>query len=193
MYIQTEDTPNPNTVKFLPDQAVCPEGSVHFDASDDAAASPLAQKLFEIKGVKSVFLGEDFISVTKIDDKDWFVLKPQVLSTILDGLTMGIAFWDESKKATSAQKQANPSYKATGEDAELIKQIEELLETRVRPAVAQDGGDIVFHNFEDGVVYLEMRGACSGCPSSTATLKIGIENMLKYYVPEVTEVRPVMA
>ncbi len=191
MYIQTEDTPNPNTIKFLPGKTVL-DGTktVHFNKGDDASASPITSKLFDIKGVEGVFLGSDFISVTKSDDKEWFVLKPQVLSAILDGVTMGIAFWDED----AAQKANKDSSKneVQADDDELVVQIKELLETRVRPAVAQDGGDIVFHEFKDGVVYLEMRGACAGCPSSTATLKMGIENMLRYYVPEVESVQPVM-
>lgn len=194
MFIQTEETPNPNTIKFLPGQAVLGGNkTAHLTKSDNLKVSPIAEKLFDIKGIEAVFLGADFISVTKTDAKDWFVLKPQVLSTILDGLTMGVGFWDENE-AQKAQGDNNQSSEenSSEDDDEIVTQIKELLETRVRPAVAQDGGDIVFHDFKEGVVYLEMRGACSGCPSSTATLKVGIENMLKYYVPEVEEVRPVI-
>ena len=187
MFIQTEETPNPNVIKFVLEQEVLPKGSASFKTRQEAVASPLSQKVFEIKGVESIFLGQDFISVTKADTKEWFVLKPQILSAILDGLTMGIALWDGSK-ATSLNGDADAS---SVEDDELIKQIKELIETRVRPAVAQDGGDIVFHDFDEGIVYLEMHGACAGCPSSTATLKVGIENMLRHYVPEVKEVRAV--
>lgn len=186
MFIQTEDTPNPDTVKFLPGVKVIEGRTADFTSKDAAGASPLAQKLFDIKGVKRVFFGDDFISVTKDPKKEWFVLKPQILSAILDASMMGIAFWDAAQEKLSPQTDTS-----NANDSDVVKQIKELIETRVRPAVAQDGGDIVFHNFDDGVVYLEMRGACAGCPSSSATLKSGIENMLTYYVPEVREVRAV--
>ncbi len=188
MFIQTEETPNPNVIKFILEQEVLASGSATFKTKDEAKASPLVQQIFDIIGVESVFLGANFISVTKTDSKEWFVLKPQILSAILDGLTMGISIWDESKAGVrNGEEERKPS----NADPEIVSQIKELLETRVRPAVAQDGGDIVFHDFEDGVVFLEMHGACSGCPSSTATLKVGIENMLRHYVPEVSEVRAV--
>ena len=189
MFIQTEETPNPDVLKFLPGQKVVPGKTIDIRSRDEAEPSPLAQKLFDIKGVKSIFLGDDFISVTRDASKDWFVLKPQILSTILDFYMMGMPVWDESKvKEGQSQESKNA---VSEDDSEIVKQIKELLETRVRPAVAQDGGDIVFHNFDDGIVFLEMRGACAGCPSSTATLKAGIENMLTYYIPEVKQVEAV--
>lgn len=188
MFIQTEETPNPNVIKFVLEQEVLPKGSASFKTRQEAGASPISQKLFDIKGVDSVFLGANFISVTKAENKEWFVLKPQILSAILDGLTMGIALWDESKASALNGEEKN---KESESDSELVAQIKELIETRVRPAVAQDGGDIIFHDFDEGIVYLEMHGACAGCPSSTATLKVGIENMLRHYVPEVKEVRAV--
>lgn len=191
MIIQTEETPNPDVIKFIPGSAVLEGRTADFKTVEEAAPSPMAATLLKIKGIEGVFLGDDFIAVTKSGAKDWFVLKPLVLSTILDGLTMGIAMWDETLAANATNATSKSSNTINDDDDEIVKQIKELIDTRVRPAVAQDGGDIVFNNFEDGIVYLEMRGACSGCPSSTATLKAGIENMLTYYVPEVQEVRPV--
>lgn len=183
MFIQTEETPNPDVLKFLPGQTVLEKGSLHLSSKKEAQVkSPFAASLFDIVGVKAVFLGSDFISITKEEQKDWFVLKPLLLSTMIDGFANHVPLFDETAPAESANDE---------DDDAIVSQIKELLETRVRPAVAQDGGDIVFHDFEDGVVFLEMRGACSGCPSSTMTLKAGIENMLRYYVPEVQEVRPV--
>jgi Fe-S cluster biogenesis protein NfuA len=181
MFIQTEETPNPATLKFLPGRVVMDRGTADFDGADKATRSPLAESLFRIDGVARIFLGSDFITVTKTDAKDWPVLKPQILGLIMEHFSSNrpVILSDDSAQA------------AEGEDDEIVAQIKELLETRVRPAVAQDGGDIIFHAFEDGVVYLHMQGSCSGCPSSTATLKMGIENMLRHYVPEVVEVRPV--
>lgn len=191
MFIQTEETPNPDVIKFVPGSPVLQGRTADFKTVEEAEPSPMAVELLKIKGIDGVFLGDDFIAVTKSGDKDWFVLKPLVLSTILDGLTMGIAMWDEDLAAQADNTSSKSSNTIHADDDDIVKQIKELIDTRVRPAVAQDGGDIVFNSFEDGIVYLEMRGACAGCPSSTATLKAGIENMLTYYVPEVQEVRPV--
>jgi Fe-S cluster biogenesis protein NfuA len=182
MFIQTEQTPNPATLKFLPGEAVMPAGTANFTTAEAASRSPLALKLFEIEGVAGVFLGLDFVTVTKSDDQDWGELRPRILGVIMECLTTGVPVIE----ADSASSHAAGS----GEDDEIVLQIKDLLDTRIRPAVAQDGGDILFHGFEDGVVYLHMQGSCAGCPSSTATLKMGIENMLKHYIPEVREVRP---
>lgn len=182
MFIQTEETPNPATLKFLPGRAVVESGSVDFASSEGAARSPLADRLFKVEGVARVFLGQDFVTITKSDQKDWAVLKPALLGVIMEHFVSGQpVLLDEGVAASGADE----------EDDEIVAQIKDLLETRVRPAVAQDGGDIIFDSFKDGVVYLHMQGSCSGCPSSTATLKMGIENMLRHYVPEVMEVRPV--
>jgi Fe-S cluster biogenesis protein NfuA len=181
MFIQTEQTPNPATLKFLPGREVMAKGVADFTDAERAEASPLARRVFEVDGVTGVFLGSDFITVTKAEGQDWYLLKPAVLGAIMEHYLSG----DPVLEAELAEPEA-----AAGED-ELARQIRELIETRVRPAVAQDGGDIIFQGFERGVVYLHMRGACSGCPSSTITLKNGIENLLRYYVPEVVEVRPV--
>jgi len=183
MFIQTEETPNPATLKFLPDQPVMESGTANFPTREEAAASPLANHLYEIDGVTGAFFGADFITVTKADDREWEWLKPPVLSVIMEHFTAGVPLFIEGYAITS--------HATSKEDDEHVTQIKELLDTRVRPAVAQDGGDIVFHSFESGIVYLHMQGACSGCPSSTATLKAGIENMLRHYIPEVIEVRPI--
>ena len=191
MFIQTEQTPNPATLKFLPGRAVLGGADpIDFpDASSADGASPLAAALFEIEGVTAVFLGQDFISVSKGDDREWYILKPSILGVIMQHFTAGrpVLVGEEASVADNDAGAAGAEYDP--EDEAVVGQIRELLETRVRPAVAQDGGDIVFHGFRRGVVYLTMRGACSGCPSSTATLKMGIENMLRHYIPEVTEVR----
>jgi len=163
------------------------QGTANFTVTDADVKSPLARKLFEVEGITGVFLGGDFITITKDDAKDWQTLKPQILGGIMEHYTSGQPVLDQNSGAATGASTASDG------DDELVSQIKELLDTRVRPAVAQDGGDIVFHKFEDGVVFLEMHGACSGCPSSTATLKMGIENMLRYYVPEVQAVEPVMA
>lgn len=181
MFIQTEVTPNPATVKFLPGQTVLVKGSADFQDPTDTARSPLAQRLFSLQGVKGVFLGQDFVSVSKADDTDWSMLKPMVLAALMEHFSTG----------QPVLLQIEGDCVPDEEDDEIVVQIKELIETRVRPAVMMDGGDIVFDAFEDGIVYLRMMGACSGCPSSTATLKSGIENMLKHFVPEVVEVRPV--
>ena len=185
MFIQTEATPNPATLKFLPGMPVLERGTVDFPDEETAARSPLAQRLFAVEGVSGVFLGADFISVTKATEKDWQVMKPLVLSAVMDHFTQG-----EPVLLDDSGDTGGDTGDTTGEDGPVTR-IKELIETRVRPAVMQDGGDIVFQEFKDGVVYLRMQGACSGCPSSTATLKHGIENMLRYYVPEVTEVQAV--
>lgn len=183
MFIQTEDTPNPSTLKFIPGRIVMSEGTADFRDADSTGRSPLAKGLFAVDGVDGVFLGSDFVSVTKQADAEWFSLKPAVLAAIMDHFTSGMPVIE-----------GNLAEVASGEpDSEIVVQIKEILDTRVRPAVAQDGGDITFHDFDDGVVYLHMQGSCSGCPSSTATLKAGIENMLRYYIPEVREVRAVAA
>ena len=184
MYIQTEQTPNPATLKFLPGRSVLAEGTADFPNAESAAGSPLAQRLFAVDGVAGVFLGSDFVTVTKTDPADWLALKPLVLHALMDHFLSGApALEDAAALHTGARSE---------DDDEIVAQIKELIETRVRPAVAADGGDITFQGFENGVVYLNMRGSCSGCPSSTLTLKAGIENMLRHYVPEVVEVRPVL-
>ena len=184
MFIQIETTPNPQTLKFLPGREVISGVPVEFASAEDAKTSPLAERLFAIDGATSVFLGPDFISVSKASEKDWSHLKPMILSAIMDHYQSGAP-------ALADDAQASGHAEHDGEDGEIVEQIKQLLDTRVRPAVAQDGGDIVFHGFERGVVYLHMRGACAGCPSSTMTLKMGIENLLRHYIPEVTEVRAV--
>ena len=183
MFIQTEATPNPATLKFLPGRAVMDNGTAYFASAGEAGRSPLAESLFAVPGVEGVFLGADFVTITKTEDRDWSVMKPAILGVIMEHFTAG------KPVVLGAGAGADENFDAA--DSEIVDQIKELLDTRVRPAVAQDGGDIVFRGFEKGVVYLHMQGSCSGCPSSTATLKMGIENMLKHYVPEVTEVRPV--
>ncbi|MCI5041392.1 MULTISPECIES: NifU family protein [Donghicola] len=185
MFIQTESTPNPATLKFLPGQAVLEVGTADFPSADTAAKSPLATRLFAVSGVSGVFLGNDFVTVTKSDDVEWDHIKPNLLGAIMEHFQSGAPVMDEGETASSGHAEH------TGEDGEIVTQIKELLDTRVRPAVAQDGGDITFHGFDRGVVYLHMQGACAGCPSSTLTLKMGIENLLRHYIPEVTEVRPV--
>ncbi len=181
MFIQTEQTPNPSTLKFLPGRVVMDKGTLDFASVDTAGTSPLAKRLFAVEGVERVFFGTDFVTVTKAADKDWQILKPSILGGIMEHYTSG------EPVVTQAGESAGEA--AAEDDDEVVAQIKELLETRVRPAVAQDGGDIVFREFRDGVVYLHMQGSCSGCPSSTATLKMGIENLLKHYVPEVVEVQ----
>ncbi len=186
MFIQTETTPNPATLKFLPGQAVLDSGTADF--TDAAAAdSPLATRIFAVDGVTGVFLGNDFVTVTKLDSVDWDHIKPAILGAVMEHYQSGQPVMTGDGAVASGHADHD------GEDAEIVSQIKELLDSRVRPAVAQDGGDITFHGFERGVVYLHMQGACAGCPSSTLTLKMGIENLLRHYIPEVTEVRPVVA
>lgn len=182
MFIQTEQTPNPATLKFLPGRAVMAQGTADFTDVAAATRSPLAERLFRVEGVAGVFLGGDFVTVTKDEDRDWMVLKPAILGIIMEHFAANRPVI----LADAAEDEAEGA-----EDDEVSAMIRELIDTRVRPAVAQDGGDIIFRGFEDGIVYLRMQGACSGCPSSTATLKMGIENMLKHYIPDVVEVRAV--
>ncbi len=182
MFIQTETTPNPATLKFIPGKTVLEQGTANLTSVEEAQSSPLAQKLFAIEGVTAIFFADAFITITKTEARDWDVMKPAVLGAIMEHYTSGDPIFLASAGGDEGASEE--------EDSEIIQQIKHLLETRVRPAVAQDGGDIVFHRFEDGIVYLTMQGACHGCPSSTATLKMGIENMLRHYVPEVKEVRP---
>lgn len=186
MFIQTEQTPNPATLKFIPGKPVLEKGTADFRSIDEAAGvSPLAERLFGIDNVTGVFLGPDFVSVSKSDKAEWYLLKPAILGVIMEHFAAGHAVINDGAAGDDGAQAVRE------EDQEIVSQIRELLDTRVRPAVAQDGGDIVFQGFQGGVVYLHMRGACAGCPSSTATLKMGIENMLRHYIPEVTEVRAV--
>ena len=186
MFIRTEQTPNPQTLKYLPGRVVMKEGTAFFQNMGESADSPLAKRLFILDGVKGVFFGSDFITITKSEDLDWQLIKPAILGAIMDHFNS-----EEKTINKSVSNKGSESLKNDEKDSDIVKQIKELLDTRVRPAVAMDGGDIIYQRFEDGIVYLHMQGACSGCPSSTATLKMGIENMLKHYVPEVVEVRPV--
>ncbi len=182
MFIQTETTPNPATLKFLPGLTVMESGTADFrDAETAAGQSPLAKRLFEIAGITGVFFGADFVTITKDESKEWYLLKPSILGVIMEHFTAGRPVLSAPREDTGPSE----------DDDEIVVQIKELLDTRVRPFVAQDGGDIVYHGFEEGVVFLTMQGACAGCPSSTATLKLGIENMLRHYIPEVVEVRAV--
>ncbi len=185
MFIQTESTPNPATLKFLPGQTVLDLGTADFPSVEAAVKSPLARRIFAVSGVTGVFFGTDFVTVTKADTVDWGHIKPAILGAIMEHFQSGASVI-EGEQAAAHQAHDGP-------DGDIVKQIKELLDTRVRPAVAQDGGDITFHGFDRGVVYLHMKGACAGCPSSTLTLKMGIENLLRHYIPEVTEVRPVAA
>lgn len=190
MFIETETTPNPATLKFLPGQEVMYAGTRDFRDDEDAAASPLATALFDLGDVTGVLLGRDFISVTAGPGVDWSALKPQVVAILLDHFITGAPLFHAPTAAGIAvPAEAEEDFGDDPANADIVAQIRELIETRVRPAVANDGGDIVYRGFRDGVVYLAMHGACSGCPSSTATLKNGIETLLKHYVPEVTEVR----
>ena len=188
MFIQTQPTPNPATLKFLPGQEVSPATPYEFISQDEAAASPLASALFVITGVKTVFLGNDFVSITKSEDADWAVLKPQALAAIMDHFVSGAPVIADVARAEAPAAEDDVVYE--GETAEIVAEIKELIATRVRPAVANDGGDIIFKRFDvdTGIVHLSMRGACSGCPSSALTLKQGVENLLRHYVPEVTAV-----
>jgi Fe-S cluster biogenesis protein NfuA len=184
MFIETEGTPNPATLKFLPGRYVMGQGTADFASLASAERSPLAMALFDLPGVARVFLGGDFITVTKTDETSWQSLKPQVLATIMDHFVAG-------RPVIEAGSGEDLGEEVAPEDEEIVAQIKELLDTRVRPAVAGDGGDIVFRGYREGVVRLHMQGACSGCPSSTATLKHGIENMLRHFVPEVVAVEQV--
>ncbi len=185
MFIQTEATPNPATLKFLPGRVVLPEGTYDFRSRTDAGASPLAEKLFDVPGVEAVFFGHDFITVTK-NETDWQHMKPAILGAIMEQFMSG-----QPVMATAGGEDTEEGEFFEAGDEETVGMIKDLIETRVRPAVAQDGGDITFRGFKEGIVYLSMRGACAGCPSSTATLQHGIQNLLKHFVPEVEEVRPI--
>ncbi len=181
MFIQTEETPNPSTLKFIPGVQVLKEGTVEFKDNVSARSSNLASLIFSINGVDRVFLATEFVSVTKSNEHNWEILKPLILTAIMDHYASG--------KEVIEKNHNNNTDHSKEEDTEVVKQIKELIDQRVRPAVAMDGGDISFCSFEDGVVTLQMKGACAGCPSSTATLKMGIENMLRHYIPEVVEVK----
>ena len=183
MFVQTEPTPNPATLKFLPGKEVMKDGNMFYQNQESASNSPLAMNLFNIKGVEGVFFGSDFITITKGKDNDWTLMKPAILGCIIEHFTMN--------KPIISEQSASTGHTIDENDSDVVKKIKELLDSKVRPAVAMDGGDIIFDKYNEGVVFLQMQGACQGCPSSTATLKMGIENMLKHYIPEVREVRPV--
>jgi Fe-S cluster biogenesis protein NfuA len=190
MFIQTEATPNPATLKFLPGKEVMQSGTADFrDAESAGATSPLAARLFAIPGVTGVFLGYDFVTVTKQEEPDWQHLKPAVLGAIMEHFMSGVPVMAEGTVNDTAADEGSEFFDA--EDKEIVLTIKELLDTRVRPAVAQDGGDITFRGYENGTVFLNMKGACAGCPSSTATLKHGIQNLLRHFVPEVQQVEQV--
>ena len=184
MFIQTEATPNPATLKFLPGRPVLPDGVLDIPDAAQAAKSPLAERLFAVPGVTGVFLGSDFITVTKTDS-EWQQIKPAILGAIMEHFMSGAPMMATGAGAAAAEDEFFET-----KDADTVATIKELIETRVRPAVANDGGDITFRGFKDGIVYLNMKGSCSGCPSSTATLKHGIQNLLRHFVPDVVEVRP---
>lgn len=189
MFIETETTPNPATLKFLPGQEVMPAGTREFASPEAAAASPLAEALFDLGEVTGVFFGRDFVSVTAAPGASWSVLKPQVVAMLLDHFVSGAPLFAAAGASSISVPAETEDFLDDPADADIVAQIRELIETRVRPAVANDGGDIIYRGFREGVVYLAMQGACSGCPSSSATLKNGIETLLKHYVPEVSEVR----
>jgi Fe-S cluster biogenesis protein NfuA len=184
MFIQTETTPNPATLKFLPGRGVLPSGTLDMPDRASAAKSTLAERLFDVAGVSGVFFGSDFITVSK-NAGEWPQLKPAILGAIMEHFMSGAPLLKEEEKADAGKDEFFDAA-----DADTVATIKELIETRVRPAVANDGGDITFRGFKDGIVYLDMKGSCSGCPSSTATLKHGIQNLLKHFVPDVVEVRP---
>ena len=191
MFIQTEETPNPDTLKFLPGRVLVEGEAVDCQTAEEARIrAPLAAALFEVDGVLSVMIGREFVAVSKQKDVEWYLLKPALLGCLMEHLVTNRPILAENAAPLSADETKPP---VREEDMETVRQIQVLLDERVRPFVAQDGGDIVFHAFQEGVVYLTMRGACAGCPSSTATLKMGIENLLKHYLPDVREVRAVEA
>lgn len=191
MLIETEATPNPATVKFLPGRVVMGSGTRDFASPEEAEASPLADALFGLGDVTGVFFGGDFISVTIAPGSQWSDVKPDILAILLDHFSADMPLFAPGSAAGISVPADEESFSDDPEDAEIVEQIRDLIDTRVRPAVANDGGDIIYRGFDKGTVYLKMQGACSGCPSSTATLKNGIEQLLKHYVPEVTEVRAV--
>jgi Fe-S cluster biogenesis protein NfuA len=184
MFIQTETTPNPAVLKFLPGRELMASGTREFHDAGEAAASPLAEALFDLGGVKRVFFGQEFLTVTKAEDQDWAHLKAPILAAIMDHFTDGRPLLSDAREVSADHDVYE------GEAAQIVVEIKDLLDSRIRPAVAQDGGDILFSKFEpeSGVVWLHMRGACAGCPSSAATLKAGVESMLRHYIPEVTRV-----
>ena len=188
MFIQTEITPNPLTLKFLPGREVLNKGTLEYKNKNEAKSSPLASRLFDVEHVTNVFLGSDFISITKTNKVDWDILKPEVLSSIMDFFSSGVGIVDENPKSDSGEVELT-NYKP--KEKKIVLEVLKLLDDKIRPAVAQDGGDIKFVKFNSGVVFLELRGACAGCPSSTMTLKSGIENMFKYYIPEIKSVEAV--
>lgn len=185
MFIETEGTPNPDTLKFLPGRSLIQEGTANFNNPDSAEASPLAMAMFAIQGVTGVFIGYEFVTITKATEEDWDTLKPTILAALMQFFASGASILNDADQPAVATMEADEA------DADIIEQIKTILDEKVRPAVAGDGGDIIYHGFQEGVVYLQMQGACSGCPSSTITLKHGIENLLKYYVPEVVDVRAI--
>ena len=187
MFIQTEETPNPQTLKFLPGQDVLGNKTAFFTNADEASVSPLAQALFAVGEIKAVFFGGDFITITKDANAAWEVIKPLALTTIMEHYNSGNPMMLDEQKIEAEEIDYSE------EEQKIVDEIKELIEARVRPAVAQDGGDIIFHSFRNGIVHLEMHGSCAGCPSSTLTLKEGIENMLKHYIPEVLAVESVAA
>ncbi|VIO66677.1 NifU family protein [Bradyrhizobium ivorense] len=188
MFIQTEATPNPATLKFIPGRTVLDSGTMEFSSPEAAARSPLAERLFAVSGVTGVFYGSDFVTVTKADG-DWQHLKPAILGAIMEHYMSGAPLLaDGTAGGDDISDEADEFFDEA--DAETVEQIKDLIETRVRPAVANDGGDITFRGFKDGIVYLNMKGSCAGCPSSTATLQHGIQNLLRHFVPDVQEVRP---
>lgn len=185
MFVQTQDTPNPNSMKFLPGRIVLETGTMNFAGPRDAYCSPLARQLFRIDGVKSVFLGPDFITITKSDaNMEWKVIKPDVFAAIMDFFTTGLPVINDDSKPSADTAPSD-------DDDEVVAMIKELLDTRIRPTVQEDGGDVVYRGFEDGVVKLKLQGSCTSCPSSIITLKSGIQNMLQFYVPEVESVEQV--
>ena len=188
MFIQTEATPNPATLKFIPGRTVLDSGTMEFTSPEAATRSPLAERLFGVSGVSSVFYGYDFVTVTK-KDGDWQHLKPAILGAIMEHYMSGAPLLADGTAASDALSDEEGEF-FDEQDAETVEQIKDLIETRVRPAVANDGGDITFRGFKDGIVYLNMKGSCAGCPSSTATLQHGIQNLLRHFVPDVQEVRP---
>lgn len=189
MFIETETTPNPATLKFLPGRQVMSAGTRDFASPEEASASPLAEALFDLGDVTGVFFGQDFISVTAAPGAEWPSLKPQVVSILLDHFVSDAPLFVGGDAGGISVPVESEDFDEDPADADIVAQIKDLIETRVRPAVANDGGDIIYRGYREGVVYLAMQGACSGCPSSSATLKQGIESLLKHYVPEVTEVR----
>jgi Fe-S cluster biogenesis protein NfuA len=189
MFIQTEATPNPATLKFIPGRMVLDTGTLEFATRESASRSPLAERLFAVPGVTGVFFGSDFVTVTK-DDSDWQHLKPAILGAIMEHYMSGAPLLADGTVGSDEAADEQGEF-FSEQDAETVATIKDLIETRVRPAVANDGGDITFRGFKDGVVYLNMKGSCAGCPSSTATLQHGIQNLLRHFIPDVVEVRPV--